>query len=292
MAQRRMFSLKIVDTDAFIEMPLSAQALYFHLGMRADDDGFIANAKRVQRAVGAADDDLKILFAKRFILAFESGVVVVKHWKVNNYIQKDRRTPTLYQDEFNSLYMKENGIYTDHPGDGILALDTKCIQDVSNLDTQYRLGKVSIDKNNNLDNYSNNKVINNNISPEPKIDSGPKVAILPLNTGEEYPIYQKDFDEWQILYPAVDVLQELNKMRGWCIANPDKRKTKRGVKRFINSWLSRQQDRGGTPGFKFDPSSLSGLSWKKEKKVSYRTIVNEDGEEITVEEVADDGDWL
>ena len=115
MAQRRMFSLKIVNTDAFIEMPLSAQALYFHLGMNADDDGFVSNARRVQRLVGAADDDMKILLMKRFILAFDSGVVVIKHWRINNYIKGDRYTPTLYQEEKGQLYVKKNGVYTDHP---------------------------------------------------------------------------------------------------------------------------------------------------------------------------------
>lgn len=275
MAQRRMFSLKIIDTDAFVEMPLSAQALYFHLGMRADDDGFVSNAKRIQRSVGAAEDDLKILLAKRFLLAFDSGVVVVKHWRVNNYIQTDRYVPTLYREEIGSLYMKENGIYTDHPTDDALSLNGPCIQNSNIAYPQYRLGKVSIDKNN---------IYNR---PEPKVDSGPEVTSLPLNTGEEFPIYKKDFEEWQRLYSAVDVMQELNKMRGWCLANPSKRKTKRGVKRFINSWLSKQQDRGGTPGFKFDPSSSPE---KGERKVSYRTIVNEDGEEVTVEEVSDNGD--
>jgi len=110
-----MFSLKIVNTDAFIEMPLSAQALYFHLGMNADDDGFVSNARRVQRLVGAADDDMKILLMKRFILAFDSGVIVIKHWRINNYIKGDRYTPTLYQEEKGQLYVKKNGVYTDHP---------------------------------------------------------------------------------------------------------------------------------------------------------------------------------
>lgn len=121
MAQRRMFSLKVVDTDAFMDMPLSAQALYFHLGMRADDDGFVSNARRIQRVVGASDDDFKILLMKRFLLSFESGVIVIKHWRLNNFIRNDRYTPTLYQDELRTLFMKENGVYTDHP---ILHSDT------------------------------------------------------------------------------------------------------------------------------------------------------------------------
>ena len=115
MAQRRMFSLKVVDTDAFMDMPLSAQALYFHLGMRADDDGFVSNARRVQKLVGVADDDLKILLLKRFVMTFESGVIVIKHWRLNNYVKGDRYTPTLYQEEKNTLFVKGNGVYTDHP---------------------------------------------------------------------------------------------------------------------------------------------------------------------------------
>ena len=103
-----MFSLQIVDTDAFMDMPLSSQALYFHLGMRADDDGFVSNARRIQKLVGASDDDLKILLMKRFLLAFESGVLVIKHWKISNYIQKDRYRPTLYNDEKSTLYMKKD----------------------------------------------------------------------------------------------------------------------------------------------------------------------------------------
>lgn len=115
MANRRMFSMQIVDSDAFTEMPLSAQALYFQMGMRADDDGFINNPKQIQRCVGASDDDLKLLLAKRFILPFDSGVVVIKHWKMNNTIRKDRYTPTLYRDELSLLTVKENGSYTEKP---------------------------------------------------------------------------------------------------------------------------------------------------------------------------------
>lgn len=155
-AQRRMFSIQIIDTDAFMDMPLSAQALYFHLGMRADDDGFVSNPRRIQKLVGAADDDLKLLIVKRFILTFDSGVIVLKHWKISNYIQKDRYKPTLYREEKATLYLKPDGSYTDHPSEGT----RPCIQpvsmpdtesekpaiptvyaDVSILDTQDRLGK-------------------------------------------------------------------------------------------------------------------------------------------------------
>ena len=99
MAERRMFAKTIIDSDAFLDMPLSTQSLYFHLSMRADDDGFINNPKKVQRMVGCGDDDLKLLIVKNFIIPFESGVVVIKHWKIHNYIRNDRYKPTVYVEE-------------------------------------------------------------------------------------------------------------------------------------------------------------------------------------------------
>lgn len=129
MAQRRMFSKKIVETDFFMEMSPTAKLLYFYLNMSADDDGFVGNPKTIKLISGATDDDLKILIAKQFIIPFESGVVVIKDWKIHNYIQKDRYNQTQYLDEKKQLLVEENGAYT------------KCIQDVSSLDTQVRLGK-------------------------------------------------------------------------------------------------------------------------------------------------------
>lgn len=139
MADKRMFSMKIVDSDAFLDMPLSTQALYFQLGMRADDDGFVSSPRKIQKLLGASDDDMKILLAKRYILAFDSGIIVIKHWKINNYIQKDRYKPSVYIEEKSSLTLKDNGSYTE--------VDTLCIQSVSTLDTQSRLDKNRIDKN-------------------------------------------------------------------------------------------------------------------------------------------------
>ena len=112
MAERRMFAKTIIDSDPFLDMPLSTQALYFHLSMRADDDGFINNAKKIQRMIGASDDDLRMLAAKRFIIPFESGIVVIKHWKIHNYIRGDRKKDTVYPEEMALLTEKENGAYS------------------------------------------------------------------------------------------------------------------------------------------------------------------------------------
>ena len=138
MAERRMFTLKIVDSDAFLDMPMSAQALYFHLNMRADDDGFVNNPKKISRMIGASDDDLKILLAKRFVLGFESGVIVIKHWRMHNLLRKDRYNPTQYQEEFARLQLKDNGSYTEL---------TTTWQPLGNqVATQDSIGKVSIGK--------------------------------------------------------------------------------------------------------------------------------------------------
>ena len=112
MAERRMFAKTIIDSDAFLDMPLSTQALYFHLAMRADDEGFVNNPKKIQRVVGASDDDIKVLVSKNFIIPFESGVVVIKHWRIHNYIRADRKKDTAYPEEMKMLSIKENGAYT------------------------------------------------------------------------------------------------------------------------------------------------------------------------------------
>ena len=137
MAERRMFAKSIVDSDAFIDMPMSARLLYYDLGMRADDDGFVNSPKKIMRMIGATNDDMNILLMRKFVISFESGVVVIKHWRIHNYIQSDRYHPTKYAEEKAKLSVKDNGAYT---------LDTKCIQDVSTLDTEVRLGKDSIGK--------------------------------------------------------------------------------------------------------------------------------------------------
>lgn len=138
MAQRRMFSKKITETDLFLDMPMSSQCLYFHLNMSADDDGFIGNAKTIRRMIGASEDDLKLLLAKEFLFPFDSGVVVVKDWKIHNYIRSDRYNETVYQEEKKQLKQLENGRYEV----GI----PNVIPEVHRMDTQVRLGKDRLGK--------------------------------------------------------------------------------------------------------------------------------------------------
>lgn len=137
-----MFSKKITNTDQFLDLPLSSQALYFHLNMNADDDGFVNNVRSIIRLVGASNDDFKLLVAKQFVIAFNDGITVIRDWRIHNYIQKDRRQPTLYKEELKQLGLDENNRYIKDPN-RVSNLYTSCIHSVST--GKVRLGKVSKD---------------------------------------------------------------------------------------------------------------------------------------------------
>ena len=226
MANKRMFSLDVIDTDNFMDMPLTAQALYFHLGLRADDDGFVASPKKIIKIVDCKQDDLKVLVAKGYVIPFNTGIIVIRHWKVHNRIQSDRYKPTKYVSERSRLGIVNN----------VYRLDTESVQDVLGMETQVRLGKDSI-----------GKISINAISSEPETAPSSQSGIcIPLNDNSVYDVPLEKIAIWKDTYQAVDVEQELRKMVAWAHSNPTKRKTRRGVDRFINSWLAREQDRGGS----------------------------------------------
>jgi hypothetical protein len=129
MADKRMFSKKLVDTDMFLDMPATARLLYYDLAMRADDDGFVGSPRGIMRSTGATNDDMNILLMRRFVLTFDTGVIVIRHWRLHNYIQKDRYKPTTYTKEMAMLSADDKGVYE---------LDTKCIQPVSKPCPQVR----------------------------------------------------------------------------------------------------------------------------------------------------------
>lgn len=143
MAERRMFAKTIIDSDAFLNMPASAQNLYFHLGMRADDDGVVNNPRSIMRLVGAHEDDMNILISRKFLIVLQDSIIVIKHWKINNYIQNDRYTPSKYAELLECLSLDENKAYTTSKNNqcihNVSIPDTKCIQSVST-------GKDSIGK--------------------------------------------------------------------------------------------------------------------------------------------------
>ena len=205
-----MFAKTIVLSDAFLDMPLSARCLYFTLGMLADDDGFINSPRSIMRQCGASDDDMRILLARKFVLAFESGIIVIKHWRINNYLQKDRYNETKYLDEKKQLEIDKNGSYHQ-------SMYTQSVY------TQDRLGKDSIGKD--------------------SIEDRAPLEPVPLNDGTDWLPTLTEYEEYKRLYASVNVANEFKKIRAWCLSNPAKRKTKNGVKRFVNAWLAREQDK-------------------------------------------------
>ena len=278
MAERRMFCKSVIDSDTFSDMPLTTQALYFHMGMRADDDGFVNNPKRIQRSIGATVDDLKLLAAKGFIIPFESGVVVVTHWKIHNYIRKDRYNSTRYFNEMSQLTIDESGQYLISP---VSNMDATCIRPVSEMYTNgipnvdQRLTQVRLDK----DRLDKDR-LDENICAEPLQASTPEPEEPPvisfiLNDKSRYPIRQAQVDEWSGLYPAVDIMQELRKMAGWLDANPSKRKTKRGILRFVNGWLAREQDKGRTNIPKAPTENDHGWDFSRDAEI-LREFMGED----------------
>ena len=237
MAKRRMFSLDVVDTDNFLDMPLSAQALYFHMGMRADDDGFVASPLRIQKITGASNDDLKLLIAKGYVIPFESGIVVITHWKQQNSVKADRYTPTVHIEERNMLNVDDSQAYRMEP---------KWNQIGTTAEPQYRLVEDRSVKYRTVEE-------SDKYCAEPQRASAPdpvsqdidfaEVEPLILNDGSEWRPTKRDVEEWERLYSGIDVIRELLRMRQWTLSNPGKRKTRRGARRFCTNWLDIEQNR-------------------------------------------------
>ncbi len=212
MATKRMFNIKIVDSDAFLDMPLSTQCLYFHLNMRADDDGFVGNPKKIQRLVGASEDDLRLLIAKKFILTFENGVIVIKHWRMHNTLQNDRYQQTTYTDELKQLAIKDNKSYSLDKtkeyyikSDNANKLITKCKQIVStDIDKD-----IDIDKdNNNIDDINKSKPLKKEKKTKHKYGEYQNVLL----TDDEYLTLKNEYHNCDEL---IKYLDEYIEMKGY-----------------------------------------------------------------------------
>ena len=234
--RRRMFSVGIVTSDAFNDLSPEAQAMYFRLGMIADDDGVVASARSEARAAGIKSSFIDELVGARFLIALGDGLFLIKHWKINNSVPKDRYAPTSYSEYMENIELKENGAYTEKENSK---------QPLPNLDTgstkgccaeESSVGESSVDK--------SSVEESNVVCSEPSVSEPPVITLL-TNSNEDYPVYADEVNEWQELYPSVDVMAELRKMKGWSHKDNPKRKTAKGMKRFITSWLAREQDKGG-----------------------------------------------
>ena len=214
MAERRMFAKTIIDSDAFTEMPLSTQALYFHLSLRADDDGFLNCAQKIMRMIGAAKNDYDVLLAMRFVIQFNDGICVIKHWRIHNYIQSDRYKPTVYQEEKAALSVKSNGSYTLKE-QSVKQLDTPCIQDGYTLEAQVRLGKDSIVKD------------STDSADKPRRFVKPTVEeIAEYCTERQNKINPQSFFDW-------------NESKGWKVGNSPMKDWKAAIR----TWEQREKDK-------------------------------------------------
>lgn len=205
MAERRMFAKSIVLSDAFLDMPMSARCLYFTLGMFADDDGFVNNPKSIIRQIGATEDDMKVLMMKKFVIAFESGVIVIKHWRINNFLRSDRHHSTNYKEEMALLGTDENGAYTEHgiPSDN--QRYTNGIPSGNQRYTEDSIGKDSIDKTIRKEIYKEKKPIRKQIPP-----TADMVREYCESQG-----YHIDADQFCDFYASKDWMVGKDKMKDW-----------------------------------------------------------------------------
>ena len=169
MAERRMFARSIVLSDAFLDMPMSARCLYFTLGMLADDDGFVGNPKSIMRQCGSSIDDLNILLAKRYVLGFETGVIVIKHWRINNFLRNDRHHDTTYVEEMETLTLDEKGAYTELEKQKVLDFGLPSgNQLVDRRDTENSIGKDRL--NNNISSSKDSEIVVEKIDDSQNIE--------------------------------------------------------------------------------------------------------------------------
>ena len=235
MSDRRMLAKTITSSDSFLSMPFSAQALYIHICMFADDEGFINNARMVQRMVGADDSDLATLIRNNFLISFTSGVIVIKHWFIHNQIRGDRRKPTVYKTERSMLSIKDNKSYTltNQPTDNQAA--TACQPTDNQAATQYSIGKDSIVE----DSIGKSRL--DEVSKEESINNSFYEVSIPIRGGGEWIPKEEDIQTWRLAFPHISVEGELLRIKVWFDANPDRLKQPKEIKSFVVGWLGRTE---------------------------------------------------
>lgn len=274
MAEKRMFTQKIIDSDSFLDMPLSSQALYFHLNMRADDDGFINNPKRICRTIGASEDDLKLLLLKRFVIGFESGVLVIKHWRMHNTLRKDRYNPTQYQDEFARLDVKDNNAYTERP---VESLATTWQPSGNQLAPQYSIEKNSIDK---------NSIVEVIVSEPDGTEKPPKPVKHKygeynnvLLTDDELDKLKEEFPDWQerierlssyVASTGKSYKSHYATIRNWARKDGQTAPQKQGGrKEMVPAWMNKDREES------FDSRLKKDMDWLKKFSEEQKTVEND-----------------
>ena len=239
MAKRRMLSLDLMRSDAFLDLPQESQLLYLHLLIEADDDGFIFGKKRISAMLGMQEAHFAALTQAGFILPFPSGAAVIAHWPLFNKIPKDRYVPTAYQAEFAALETVP-GIGYRHRKTAANTEETEIKEENTAEETQMPTQETPLPETNaQAPQYEETAPVS---APQlcEKNENAPR---LPLLGGGEYAVTQKETEQWRALYPGVDLDQAFRNMRAWLISHPEKQKTADTIGRFINHWLLNEQNK-------------------------------------------------
>lgn len=235
MAQRRMFSLKVIDTDNFLAMPISSRLLYYDLSMRADDDGFVESPKKILNMIGCAEDDLKLLCAKQYVIPFETGVCVIKHWNIHNLIRHDRYNETACKSELSTL-RKIDGKY--EKDSGIPNVIPNVIPNGNQMATQVRLGKVSIDKNKYIvDSHSSSTLLTDkSLLKDKSLSETPDTTIQPRRS------FADDFEAIWAGYPNKDGKKAAFRSFMGSIKTPDDLEL---IKKALSNYLNSEKVKNG-----------------------------------------------
>ncbi len=213
MARRRMFSLNVINDDNFYMLPHAAQLFYFHLCLHADDEGFVQNSRTLLRILDIQPEQVRVLEERGYIHRFESGILLILHWRQHNTIKKDRSTPTTCLSERSMVELTENKMY--------VLLESERSQVGEQPEPQNRVDK--------------NKTVESNL----------EYSTLPLKNGSEYVVSMERADELQGKYPKINLYQSFSDMRNWLMANPQKQREESRMDAFITNWLNNEQNRYG-----------------------------------------------
>ena len=258
MAERRMFSKKIVTSDAFIEMSTDAKALYFCLGIEADDDGFVGNPKAICRFNNLNKDALQELIKKRFILTFPSEVIVVKHFQINNLIRQDRHKTTSYIKELATLKLDDNGSYTE--------LKKKCNDNQVTTKCPHRIGKDSIGKSNNKLDDIPITIGNSNKADEPEVfeEASVQKVFLTLTDGQKWEVPDKMVVSFQKMYPKLSAYETFVGIACASEQHRSKRPYPQNIYNWCKKWFDNEMKDSSPVGK--DYSSLDQKELEKERE--------------------------
>ena len=274
MAEKRMFSSNVIDSDAFLDMSPTARLLYYDMGMRADDDGFIDSPKKIMRIIGASDSDLKELIDNGFVLRFESGVIVIRHWYVNNRVRRDTYHETIYTEEKSRLLLEKNNVYQLR-NDSV----TDTLQTRDEIGSQNRVDKSRLEKDrlgkDRLDESCACESLSENLAESGQPSQESPIVYFPTKFGEQ-PIYQRDIDDLSNMFNgSVDVRNEIFSCMAYYSDKPESVSSWRSA---VKVWINRTINFNNATKFAIEQGMAknNGRNHRSMEPDKYKDIIPED----------------